>query len=71
MLEMKCLRWRAVGKRREATRKPLGGKLIQTDWTPEHDAVQAHTSISHNDNAAFEPCFSCRKPQTSGGAFMG
>lgn len=38
---------------------------------PERDAVQAHTSISHNDNAAFEPYFSYQKIQTSGGAFTG
>lgn len=51
-------RWRAVGKRCEATHKPLGRKLIETDLTPEHDAVQVHSSISHNNNAAFELCFS-------------
>lgn len=50
-----------MGKRGEATCKPQGRKLIDMELIPEHDTIQAHSSISHSDIAAFESFFSFEK----------
>lgn len=50
-----------MGKRGEATCKPQGRKLIDMELIPEPDTIQAHSSISHSDIAAFESFFSFEK----------